>query len=79
MNTQLNIFPAIKCDMCGERIESDGHLFDGFMDADNKMMVHTNCKQKYYVMKQGDAESTTYSEMPITLNFLEWRFKERII
>jgi len=74
---QLQIeFPqiTIQCDHCQKPTgisPRNENMFDGFIDADNSKFICWRCQVSYYKWKQGDAEGTTFSEMPATLQTIK--------
>lgn len=74
-------FPTItiECDHCHRPVGLDPrneYLFNGFLDADNSLFICRNCRDPYYVWKIGEAEGTTYSEMPATVGTLTMAKKQ---
>lgn len=64
----MNLFSDKICNYCKEDPGYDNRnpiLWDGFYDADMKMLICSNCKKEHYEEKFKTEHKGLYSEFPV--------------
>jgi hypothetical protein len=65
---QITLLDGPECHICHRPLQLNGHIYDGFVDADTQQYCHHlhSCKQQHYQLKLNGKKATTFSEMPVT-------------
>ncbi len=78
---QPSLIPGINCSLCGRVYESDGDgkFKEVFFDSATGKVVCRKCKPKYYTDMNKELGGLQFTEMPVTLNFAQYHFLDKLV